>query len=263
MRGQRKPASASSMLPYAVGGQPTLPHLCAHLRQIIRASAVIDPHVRDCSPLIRAEAWARTPGARVLGGYSPALQACDTLFDGGIDDDNGVKTVSVVALDEERNVVDGKRSCGCSVQDLPGATLDGRVGDRVESSDALVGSLTGEDTTREARPVKVPSSRIRSSPNRAATCTSAGRPGSRISRAITSASATSAPRDLKEAVTEDLPEPIPPLTATTRAGPPLRCWCSGRSSVAEHPPRENEMITTSGYRGCGCVYVPSCKNWCC
>ena len=219
--------------------------------------------MRDRSPLIRRGLGA-DPGARVLGGYSPALQACDTLFDGGIDDDNGVKTVSVVALDEERNVVDGKRSCGCSVQDLPGATLDGRVGDRVESSDALVGSLTGEDTTREARPVKGPvlTDQIISEsvqpPARAR-----GRPGSRISRAITSASATSAPRDLKEAVTEDLPEPIPPLTATTRAGPPLRCWCSGRSSVAEHPPRENEMITTSGYRGCGCVYVPSCKNWCC
>ena len=153
-----RPAKASLGLvdaPLAVGGQPTLPHLCAHLRQIIRASAVIDPHVRDRSPLIRRGLGA-DPGARVLGGYSPALQACDTLFDGGIDDDNGVKTVSVVALDEERNVVDGKRSCGCSVQDLPGATLDGRVGDRVESSDALVGSLTGEDTTREARPVKGP-----------------------------------------------------------------------------------------------------------
>ena len=42
------------------------------------------------------------------------------------------------------------------MQDLPGATLDGRVGDRVESSDALVGPLTGEDTTCEARPVKRP-----------------------------------------------------------------------------------------------------------
>ena len=153
-----RPAKASLGLvdaPLAVGGQPTLPHLRAHLRQIIRASAVIDPHVRDRSPLIRRGLGA-DPGARVLGGYSPALQACDTLLDGGIDDDDGVKTVSVVALDEERNVVDGKRSCGCSTQDLPGATLDGRVGDRVESSDALVGTLTGEDTTREARPVKGP-----------------------------------------------------------------------------------------------------------
>ena len=67
-----------------------------------------------------------------------------------------VFSVSVVALDEERNVVDGKRSCGCSTQDLPGATLDGRVGDRVESSDALIGSLASEDTTREARPVEGP-----------------------------------------------------------------------------------------------------------
>ena len=203
------------------------------------------------------------PGARVLGGYSPALQACDTLFDGGIDDDNGVKTVSVVALDEERNVVDGKRSCGCSVQDLPGATLDGRVGDRVESSDALVGSLTGEDTTREARPVKGP---VLTDQIISESCSHLHERGPTGFENLTGnyvASATSAPRDLKEAVTEDLPEPIPPLTATTRAGPPLRCWCSGRSSVAEHPPRENEMITTSGYRGCGCVYVPSCKNWCC
>lgn len=218
--------------------------------------------MRDRSPLI-GRGLGADPGARVLGGYSPTLQARDTLLDGGIDDDDGVKTVSVVALNEERNVVDGKRPRGSSVQDLPSTTLDGRVGDRVESSDALVGTLTGEDTTREAARSRVPSSRIRSSPNRAATCASAGRPGSRISRAMTSASATSAPRDLKEAVTEDLPEPIPPLTATTRAGPPLRCWCSGRSSVAEHPPQENEAVTSSGYRGCGCVYVPSCKNWSC
>ena len=153
-----RPAKASLGLvdaPLAVGGQPTLPHLCAHLRQIVRASAVIDPHVRDRSPLI-GRGLGADPGARVLGGHSPALQACDTLLDGGIDDDDGVKTVSVVALDEERNVVDGKRSCGGSVQDLPSTTLDGRVGDRVESSDALVGALTGEDTTREARPVKGP-----------------------------------------------------------------------------------------------------------
>ena len=153
-----RPAKASLGLvdaPLEVGGQPTLPHLRAHLRQIVRASAVIDPHVRDRSPLIRRGLGA-DPGARILGGYSPALQACDTLLDGGIDDDDGVKMVSVVALDEERNVVDGKRSCGCSTQDLPGATPDGRVGDRVESSDALVGTLTGEDTTREARPVEGP-----------------------------------------------------------------------------------------------------------
>ena len=109
--------------------------------------------MRDRSPFVRRGLGA-DPGARVLGRHSPALQACDTLLDGGIDDDDGVKTVSVVALDEERNVVDGKRSCGGSVQDLPGATLDGRVGDRVESSDALIGALTGEDTTREARPVE-------------------------------------------------------------------------------------------------------------
>ena len=153
-----RPAKASLGLvdaPLEVSGQPTLPHLRAHLRQIVRPSAVIDPHVRDRSPLIRRGLGA-DPGARVLGGYSPAFQARDTLLDGGIDDDDGVKTVSGVALDEERNVVDGKRSCGCSTQDLPGATLDGRVGDRVESSDALVGTLTGEDTTREARPVKGP-----------------------------------------------------------------------------------------------------------
>ncbi len=97
---------------------------------------------------------------------------------------------------------DGKRSLRGQRSDLPSTTLDGRVGDRAES--AMRSSAISPMKTRRARPAG--GSRPHGSDhlrivraNRA----SAGRPGS--PRAMTSASATSAPRDLKEASLRGLP----------------------------------------------------------
>ena len=82
-----------------VGAQPALPHLSAHLREVVRAAAVVDPDVRDRSPFVRRDLGA-DPGARVLGWHSPALQALDAHVEGSIDDDDGVETLRVIAFDE-------------------------------------------------------------------------------------------------------------------------------------------------------------------
>ena len=142
---------------------------------------------RRCSRVACAAILARASSSRhAAQPYQPVELGGGV----GVHHDHQVVERGEAVLGQQRDVVDDDRVRARGFLEFGGAAADQRVDDRVERLAAL---LVGEDDRAEFGAVEVAVGGQDAGPNSATTAASPGVPGSTTSRAIRSASTSTAP----------------------------------------------------------------------